>query len=307
MNTDTEQQVGENDLSIEVMRLRQRITTLEDVEQRLDQQTQFLRDVYDGVPYVVFVYEVLDNGDFRAVRMNQTGSQLTGLPVEHWTGKTPEQIHPPDDAAAIRQRLTSCVAQGNPIHFEEELSFPSGKVWTQSIYSPIRDQTGRIYRVVGTAIDITERKQRNLAEIEKREAIIAQQSTTLNELSTPLLTISTQVMVMPLIGTIDSRRAQQIIDTLLTGVAEASATMVILDITGVAVVDTQVANTLIHAAQSVNLLGATVILTGIRPEIAQTLVGLGIDLGRIVTRSTLQAGIAYALQSRREPSSKASG
>jgi rsbT co-antagonist protein RsbR len=76
---------------------------------------------------------------------------------------------------------------------------------------------------------------------------------------------------------------------------ETHAQVAILDITGVPVVDTQVANALLRAAQAVKLLGAQVVLTGIRPEVAQTLVGLGVDLGDIVTRGTLQSGIAFAL------------
>ncbi len=101
---------------------------------------------------------------------------------------------------------------------------------------------------------------------------------------------------MPLIGAIDSARAQQIMETLLEGVAQHRSDVVILDITGVQVVDTQVANALLQAAQAVKLLGAQVILTGIRPHIAQTLVSLGVDLRGIVTRSTLQTGVAYALE-----------
>ena len=100
----------------------------------------------------------------------------------------------------------------------------------------------------------------------------------------------------PLIGSIDSRRAQQVLDTLLHGITERHARIAILDITGVPLVDTQVANALVAAAQAVRLLGAQVILTGIRPEVAQTLVGLGIDLAGLVTRATLQDGIAYAMQ-----------
>jgi anti-anti-sigma factor len=104
---------------------------------------------------------------------------------------------------------------------------------------------------------------------------------------------------MPLIGAIDSSRAQQVIETLLAGVAASRATTAILDITGVQVVDTQAANALLRAAQAVKLLGAQVVLTGIRPEIAQTLVGLGLDLGGITTRATLQSGIAFALMDDR--------
>jgi rsbT co-antagonist protein RsbR len=87
-----------------------------------------------------------------------------------------------------------------------------------------------------------------------------------------------------------------VLETLLEGVAENHASAVILDITGVQVVDTQVANAILRAAQAVKLLGAQVIITGIRPEVAQTLVTLGADLSSIITRSTLQSGIAYALR-----------
>jgi rsbT co-antagonist protein RsbR len=103
------------------------------------------------------------------------------------------------------------------------------------------------------------------------------------------------VIAMPLIGSIDSHRAQQVIETLLEGVNTTGAQIVILDVTGVPVVDTQVANTLLRSAQAVRLLGAEVLLTGIRPEVAQTIVGLGLDLSHIRTLATLQDGVMYAL------------
>ena len=101
---------------------------------------------------------------------------------------------------------------------------------------------------------------------------------------------------MPLIGSIDSGRAQQIMETLLEGIASHKASIALLDITGVQIIDTQVAHALIQAAQAARLLGAQVVLTGIQPQIAQTLVHLAVDLSGIITRATLQAGIAYALQ-----------
>jgi rsbT co-antagonist protein RsbR len=127
-----------------------------------------------------------------------------------------------------------------------------------------------------------------------QEEMISIQATALAELSTPLIPISERVVVMPLIGSLDEQRAQRVLDTLLHGVSGSGAQIAILDITGVPVVDTQVANALIRAAQSVKLLGAQVVLTGIRPEVAQTLVGLGADLNDIITRSSLQSGIAFA-------------
>ncbi|MFL5803822.1 MAG: GAF domain-containing protein [Roseiflexaceae bacterium] len=128
-----------------------------------------------------------------------------------------------------------------------------------------------------------------------QEEMIRVQATALVELSTPLIPISDRIVVMPLIGTVDSRRAQQVLEILLSGIAKNRVEMAILDITGVAVVDTQVADALVRTAQAVRLLGSQIMLTGIRPEVAQILVELGIDLQGIITRSTLQSGIAYAL------------
>lgn len=145
------------------------------------------------------------------------------------------------------------------------------------------------------ARDISERKQAEVERANLQEQVIAAQQAALRELSTPLIPIAEGVVAMPLIGSIDSSRAQLVVETLLTGTAELRAHTTIIDITGVPVVDTQVANALLRAAQAVKLLGARVILTGIRPEVAQTLVGLGVDLSGISTRGALQAGIAEAL------------
>jgi ABC-type sugar transport system substrate-binding protein/anti-anti-sigma regulatory factor len=128
-----------------------------------------------------------------------------------------------------------------------------------------------------------------------RETIIDSQARALRELSTPLIPVSDSILVMPLIGTIDTQRAQLILESLLEGVAASHVHVVILDITGVLIVDTQVASTLVSAAQAVKLLGARVMLTGVRPDVAQTLVSLGADLSSIETPGTLQRGIAAAL------------
>lgn len=145
-----------------------------------------------------------------------------------------------------------------------------------------------------------ERKTRELLKADEerallQEQVIRMQAAALTELSTPLIPLTRQIVLMPLIGAVDSQRAQRVIETLLQGVAEHQASIVILDITGVAIVDTSVANALIQAARAVRLLGAEVVLTGIRPEIAQTLIGLGADLSGIVTRGTLQSGVTYAM------------
>ncbi|KAB8143532.1 STAS domain-containing protein [Chloroflexia bacterium SDU3-3] len=133
-------------------------------------------------------------------------------------------------------------------------------------------------------------------QVRIQEQALQTQAALIAELSTPLIPITDHVVMMPLIGHMDSQRAQRVIDTLLQGISQQQAAFAILDITGLPIVDTGVANILLQAAQAVQLLGTTMIITGIRPEVAQTLVGLGADLGKIITLSSLQSGIAYALR-----------
>jgi rsbT co-antagonist protein RsbR len=146
--------------------------------------------------------------------------------------------------------------------------------------------------------DITAQQRAEQERMELQEQVIAAQQAALRELSTPLIPLADGLVAMPLIGSIDSARAQQIVEGLLQGVSTNRAMTAIIDITGVPVVDTQVAGALVRAAQAVELLGARVVLTGIRPEVAQTLVGIGVSLGSITTRSTLQDGITYALSQK---------
>jgi rsbT co-antagonist protein RsbR len=159
-----------------------------------------------------------------------------------------------------------------------------------------RDDAGNITAVMGLFRDLTEQRRIEAERQALQDQVIDAQRAALRELSTPLIPVSDKVVIMPLIGTIDTGRAQQVMETLLEGVAHHQATLAILDITGVSIVDTQVAQALIGAAQAVRLLGAQVMLTGIQPQIAQTLVHLGVDLSNIETRGSLQSGIADALR-----------
>jgi rsbT co-antagonist protein RsbR len=134
----------------------------------------------------------------------------------------------------------------------------------------------------------------SLAYIAAHIEIISEQAQHIRELSTPLIPVYTGVVILPLIGAIDSRRASQIMEGLLEGISRQQASVVIIDITGVSVVDTNVANYLLQAARAAQLLGSQIILVGISPEVAQTIVQLGVDLSNMVTRANLQAGIAHA-------------
>jgi GAF domain-containing protein/anti-anti-sigma regulatory factor len=144
-------------------------------------------------------------------------------------------------------------------------------------------------------IEFAERERSEQARVALQDEIIRVQNARLAELSTPIIPITDRIMVMPLIGMMDGERAQQVLSTALQGVQANRAEVVIIDITGVKLVDNEVASTLISTASALRLLGAQAVITGIRPEVAQTLVSLQVAFGTIVTKGTLQSGISYAL------------
>jgi rsbT co-antagonist protein RsbR len=129
-----------------------------------------------------------------------------------------------------------------------------------------------------------------------RESVIAEQADTLLELSTPVVKIWDGVVAVPLVGTLDSARTQVVMESLLQALVETSSEHAIIDITGVGAVDTQVAQHLLKTVQAARLLGAECIISGIRPQIAQTVVGLGIDFGDISTKSSLADALLLALR-----------
>ncbi|MCE5296475.1 MAG: STAS domain-containing protein [Euryarchaeota archaeon] len=132
------------------------------------------------------------------------------------------------------------------------------------------------------------------ATIEVREKLALKQAESILELSTPVLSIRDRLLVLPIIGILDSLRARQLTENLLHGVRENRARVVVIDITGVALVDSAVANHLILTIDAARLMGATVILTGISPEIARTMVALGVDLSKFNAMGDIRSGIEEA-------------
>lgn len=160
--------------------------------------------------------------------------------------------------------------------------------------APILDESGTMRSAMSLFVDVSERKRSESERGRIQQELIAFQAAALAERSTPLIPISDELLVLPLIGSLDTERGQQILEVLLSGVSHSGTRVAIIDVTGVRTLDTQAAQTLTQAAQALRLLGVEPVLTGIRAEVAQTLVSLGVPLAGIVTRSTLQSGIAYA-------------
>lgn len=146
----------------------------------------------------------------------------------------------------------------------------------------------------------TRAKQRALLELDQKLALIEQQRAAILELSTPILQLWDDVVALPIIGVVDTQRGDQIMERLLDEVSRRRARFVILDVTGVQLVDTRTADHLIKVARSAELLGATCVMTGIQPAVAQTLVMLGADLRSLITKSTIGQGLAECIKRSRE-------
>ena len=131
-----------------------------------------------------------------------------------------------------------------------------------------------------------------------REDVITRQQDEMMELSTPVVKLWDGILALPMIGTLDSSRTQVVMETLLNRIVETGADIAILDITGVPTVDTLVAQHLIKTVTAARLMGADCIISGIRPQIAQTIVHLGVDLSAVITKATLADAFAIALQRR---------
>ena len=169
----------------------------------------------------------------------------------------------------------------------KRVSKDGAEVWLQASYNPIFDADGRPWKVVKFASDITE-------EVEKR-------SLAMLEMSTPVTKIWDGVLFAPIVGIVDSRRSHDIMTKALTSIVDNRARTLMLDIGGVGVVDTAVANHLIKIAKAAVLMGCKTIISGISPAIAQTITELGIDLGAVRTTSTIESALREAITGAETP------
>ncbi len=238
--------------------------------------------------------------DGHGLYLNMAGRQLVGLESDAAFHQMQViDYFPPEEQERVLQDILPTIMEEGRLKSECLFrNFKTGEhipvEWNVFLIGD--DSTGEPITMATVTRDLREQKRQEAERAVLQQQVIDAQRNTLRELSSPLIPLSNDVVIMPLIGTIDSGRAQQVMEALLEGVVQYQAELAIIDITGVSVVDTQVAQALIRAAQAVKLLGAQVMLTGIQPQIAQTLVHLGVDLSSIITQGSLQAGIATALE-----------
>lgn len=137
---------------------------------------------------------------------------------------------------------------------------------------------------------------KTVEELQRQLKLVEKQSAAIRELSTPILELWDDVLVLPVIGVVDTRRSADLMERLLGAVSDKQARYVILDITGVEIVDTKTADHFIKVIKAAQLLGSSCVLTGIRPAVAQTLVEIGVDLSSITTLNNLKEGLMECLR-----------
>lgn len=227
------------------------------------------------------------DGHVRTV--NQAACELLGFSREELAARSFGAIFPGLSSDEL-------IGRGGVRDQESECRSRSGVTFPVSLSASVMlDTHGVIQGLVCVARDLTEGKRLEEERWKLREAM-QRQSIILEELSTPLIPITDEILVMPLVGSLDEQRARRMTEMLLQGIASRRARVVILDITGVRVVNTEAVQGIIRAVQAARLIGAQVLLTGIRPDVARTLVELDVDLGGVITFGTLQAAIGHAMR-----------
>jgi PAS domain S-box-containing protein len=232
---------------------------------------------------------VMLDPDGHVVSWNAGAERFKGYKAEEIIGKHFSCFYPAEaiERGVPEQELKAAAKDGR---FEDEgwrVRKDGKQFWANVIISALRNKNGTLRGFSKVTRDLTERKQ--------AEERIKQQSREITELSTPVMQVWQGVVVAPLIGSLDSQRTQQFMERLLGRIVETNSPVALVDIMGVPTIDTQTAQHLIETISAVRLLGAQVVLTGVRPAIAQTLVHLGIDLSGIMTRASLSAGLQVAL------------
>ena len=213
-----------------------------------------------------------------------------GYAPEEVVGKTPFELMTPEEAARVAAIFGPIVAERRPFRglVNTNVHRDGRCVVLETSGIPLFDTDGAFVGYRGVDRDITERVEAQAHALRLRDEIIVAQST-------PLIPISETVVAVPLIGELDHERLERATEVLLTGIAARGARTVILDVTGVPQMHEAGYAGLVRIAHAIRLLGARMILTGISPRIAQTLVSLDLDLSAIETRATLRDGITEAV------------
>jgi rsbT co-antagonist protein RsbR len=258
--------------------------TLTDAEERIehDIKLKLLKAINDNMPICLWAIDA--RGVF--VLHDGKGLEAAGLKPGQLIGLNMFEIFPEEGTAEVRKAL-----KGKMSYFVNEIAGTHWEAW----YLPVHNERGEVTHVAGVTLDITPAK-RTEQELRAKLEVIQKQQQVIRSLSTPIIQVWDRVLTLPLVGSFDSARAAEVMDSVLREVVATRARYAILDLTGIEAMDTATAGHLLKLSQAIKLLGAEGIITGIHPAIAQAMIGLGVDLTSIVTRSTLREGLQHCIQ-----------
>jgi len=246
---------------------------------------EMYRAVLQNVPNIVIIVD--RDGIMQYLTMD-------GVAIDEVVGQSQYDFIPEEHHALVKNAIEEVFSTGESRSYEIQGTPPDEPVrWYSTVVKPI-ERDGKVVAASVFTTDVTDRKATEDELQSAKDALIAQQSLAIMELSTPVIEVWEDILVLPLIGAIDTARAQRVVENLLETIVEKQASVVIMDITGVPLIDTAVANHLIMTVSAVGILGTRMILTGVSPHNAQTLVKLGVDLGNITTKSSLRSGLKLA-------------
>ncbi len=242
------------------------------------------RQVLEQLPTPVLTVDKTQKITF----LNQAGCEFINRDLKDIVGKSCDEIFNSKFCNTSECKMRTAVTNGEQSSFQNEFSVNGSTRYVECHTAPLRDDEGNIIGGVESIIDLT---QRVLDDKKLRE-----QSAAIREMSTPTIKLWEGILVLPIIGVIDSARAQFMMESILNKILTSASKVIILDIHGVATVDTAVANHLIKITRATRLMGCDCLLTGISPDVAQTIVHLGIDMNTINTTATLSDALAEAFR-----------
>ncbi len=230
--------------------------------------------------------------------MGYTEAELAGQ--HHRVFVTPQE-RVSADYASFWQELASGKVKSGQFH---RLAKGGKSIWLEANYNPVFDLEGRVERVVKFAIDITDKVESArateiaLKQVREAELIREELNLALEEMSTPVMPIWDGILLLPLIGVVDSARTDKVVNKTLERINETRSKVFLLDISGVPAMDTAVANQLLKISKATRLMGCETVISGLSPAIARTMVELGVEVGEVRTTATLQQAFAIALGKR---------
>ncbi len=259
----------------------------------------FLFEIINAVPSGIFVTD-LDNN---ILIINRAGAEMVGrTPGDCFDRKCYDIFHTPmcqtDQCTCKVATRHNTVNQG-----QTTLKVGDKEIPIEFASRPIKNHKGEVIGCVEHFIDISDRLEKERLILRQQEELLKKRDEDIRhlqeeilELSTPVIEVWDGVLALPLVGTLDSHRAQSAMERLLVTIESTRSPFVIIDITGVPNVDTAVANYLLQTVDAVRLMGSEAVLTGISSRIALTMAHLGVDLGTIKVRSRMADGLHYAMQ-----------